>query len=85
MDDDKVILKISGHVFYVELAEALAVARVLCSVSRIKDVRINEDFGNVLFGPDIDSVNIQPMTAHYWLQLETNRKTKEAREAWGKK
>jgi hypothetical protein len=81
MDDDKVILKISGHMFYLDIAEALAVARVLCSVSRIKDVRITEDWGNVLAGPDIDSVNIQPMTAHYWLQLEANRKAKEEREA----
>ena len=81
MDDDKVILKISGHVFYMEVAEALAVAKVLCSVSRIKDVRIAEDWGNVLLGPDIESVSIQPMTAHYWLQLEANRKTKEEREA----
>ena len=81
MDDDKVILKISGHVFYMDVAEALAVAKVLCSVSRIKDVRITEDWGNVLSGPDIESVSIQPMTAHYWLQLEANRKTKEEREA----
>jgi hypothetical protein len=81
MDDDKVILKISGHIFYMDMAEALAVARVLCSVSRIKDVRITEDWGNVLLGPDIESVSIQPMTAHYWLQLEANRKAKEEREA----
>ena len=81
MDDDKVILKISGHVFYMEVAEALAVAKVLCSVSRIKDVRITEDWGNVLLGPDIESVSIQPMTAHYWMQLELNRKAKEEREA----
>jgi hypothetical protein len=81
MDDDKVILKISGHMFYLDMAEALAVARVLCSVSRIKDTRITEDWGNVLAGPDIDSVNIQPMTAHYWLHLEANRKDKEEREA----
>jgi hypothetical protein len=81
MDDDKVILKISGHMFYLDMAEALAVARVLCSVSRIKDVRITEDWGNVLAGPDIESVTIQPMTAHYWLQLEANRKAKEEREA----
>ena len=81
MDDDKVILKISGHMFYMDVAEALAVAKVLCSVSRIKDVRITEDWGNVLSGPDIESVSIQPMTAHYWLQLETNRKIKEEREA----
>ena len=81
MDDDKVILKISGHTFYLDMAEALAVARVLCSVSRIKDVRITEDWGNVLAGPDIESVSIQPMTAHYWLQLEANYKAKEEREA----
>ena len=81
MDDDKVILRIGGQVFYMEVAEALAVARVLCSVSRIKDVRITEDWGNVLAGPDNDSATIQPMTAHYWLQLETNRKIKEEREA----
>ena len=81
MDDDKVILKISGHIFYMDMAEALAVARVLCSVSRIKEMRIAEDWGNVLSGPELDSVSIQPMTAHYWLQLETNRKTKEEREA----
>jgi len=81
MDDDKVILKISGHIFYMDMAEALAVARVLCSVSRIKDVRITEDWGNVLLGPDIESVSIQPMTAHYWMQLEINRKAKEEREA----
>ena len=81
MDDDKVILKISGHVFYMEVAEALAVARILCSVSRIKEMRIAEDWGNVMSGPELDSVSIQPMTAHYWLQLETNRKIKEEREA----
>lgn len=81
MDDDKVILKISGHIFYMDMAEALAVARVLCSVSRIKEMRIAEDWGNVLSGPELDSVSIQPMTAHYWLQLETNRKIKEEREA----
>jgi hypothetical protein len=81
MDDDKVILKISGHIFYMDMAEALAVARVLCSVSRIKEMRIAEDWGNVMSGPELDSVSIQPMTAHYWLQLETNRKIKEEREA----
>ena len=81
MDDDKVILKISGHIFYMDVAEALAVAKVLCSVSRIKEMRIAEDWGNVLSGPELDSVSIQPMTAHYWLQLETNRKIKEEREA----
>ena len=81
MDDDKVILKISGHVFYMDVAEALAVAKVLCSVSRIKEMRIAEDWGNVMSGPELDSVSIQPMTAHYWLQLETNRKIKEEREA----
>ncbi len=81
MDDDKVILKISGHTFYMEIAEALAVAKVLCSVSRIKEMRIAEDWGNVMSGPELDSVSIQPMTAHYWLQLETNRKIKEEREA----
>ena len=81
MDDDKVILKISGHVFYMEVAEALAVARILCSVSRIKEMRIAEDWGNVMSGPELDSVSIQPMTAHYWLQLEANRKAKEEREA----
>jgi len=81
MDDDKVILKISGHIFYMDVAEALAVARVLCSVSRIKEMRIAEDWGNVMSGPELDSVSIQPMTAHYWLQLETNRKIKEEREA----
>ena len=81
MDDDKVILKISGHVFYMEVAEALAVARILCSVSRIKETRIAEDWGNVMSGPELESVSIQPMTAHYWLQLETNRKIKEEREA----
>jgi hypothetical protein len=26
-------------------------------------------------------VSIQPMTAHYWMQLEINRKAKEEREA----
>ena len=81
MDDDKVILRIGGQVFYMEVAEALAVARVLCSVSRIKEMRIAEDWGNVMSGPELDSVSIQPMTAHYWLQLETNRKIKEEREA----
>lgn len=81
MDDDKVILKISGHVFYMDMAEALAVARILCSVSRIKETRIAEDWGNVMSGPELESVSIQPMTAHYWLQLETNRKIKEEREA----
>ena len=81
MDDDKVILKISGHTFYMEIAEALAVAKVLCSVSRIKEMRIAEDWGNVMSGPELDSVSIQPMTAHDWLQLETNRKIKEEREA----
>ena len=81
MDDDKVILKISGHMFYMEVAEALAVAKVLCSVSRIKEMRIAEDWGNVMSGPELDSVSIQPMTAHYWLQLEANRKAKEEREA----
>ena len=81
MDDDKVILKISGHIFYMDVAEALAVAKVLCSVSRIKEMRIAEDWGNVMSGPELDSVSIQPMTAHYWLQLEANRKTKEEREA----
>jgi len=81
MDDDKVILKISGHIFYMDMAEALAVARVLCSVSRIKEMRIAEDWGNVMSGPEPDSASIQPMTAHYWLQLETNRKIKEEREA----
>jgi hypothetical protein len=80
MDDDKVILKISGHMFYMEVAEALAVARVLCSASRIKEVRVTtDDWGNMLAGPEIDSVSIQPMTAHYWLQLEANRKANEAR------
>ena len=81
MDDDKVILRIASGEFYLDLAEALAVAKVLCSVSRIKDVRIAEDWGNVLLGPDIESVSIQPMTAHYWIQLEANRKAKEEREA----
>ena len=80
MDDDKVILKISGHMFYMEVAEALAVARVLCSASRIKEVRVTtDDWGNVMSGPELDSASIQPMTAHYWLQLETNRKANEAR------
>jgi hypothetical protein len=81
MDDDKVILKVASSEFYLDLAEALAVARVLCSASRIKDMRITEDWGNVLAGPDNDSATIQPMTAHYWLQLEANRKAKEEREA----
>lgn len=81
MDDDKVILKISGNLFYLDMAEALAVAKVLCSVSRIKEMRIAEDWGNVISGPELDAVSIQPMTAHYWLQLETNRKIKEEREA----
>jgi orotate phosphoribosyltransferase len=81
MDDDKVILKISGHMFYMDMAEAITVAKILCSVSRIKEMRIAEDWGNVMSGPELDSVSIQPMTAHYWLQLETNRKTKEEREA----
>ena len=80
MDDDKVMLKISGQTFYMDMAEALTVAKILCSVSRIKEVRVtNDDWGNVLWGPDIESVAIQPMTAHYWLQLETNRKANEAR------
>ena len=81
MDDDKVILKVASGEFYLDLTEALAVAKVLCSVSRIKDVRITEDWGNVLAGPDNESATIQPMTAHYWLQLEANRKAKEEREA----
>jgi len=81
MDDDKVILKISGNLFYLDMTEALAVAKVLCSVSRIKEMRIAEDWGSVMSGPELDSVSIQPMTAHYWLQLETNRKIKEEREA----
>jgi len=81
MDDDKVILKISGHMFYMDMAEAITVAKILCSVSRIKEMRIAEDWGNVMSGPELDSVSIQPMTAHYWLQLETNRKIKEEREA----
>jgi hypothetical protein len=80
MDDDKVILKISGNMFYMDISEAITVAKILCSVSRIKEVRVtNDDWGNVLWGPDIDSVSIQPMTAHYWLQLEANRKANEAR------
>ena len=81
MDDDKVILKVASGEFYLDLAEALAVAKVLCSASRIKDMRITEDWGNVLVGPDIEAASIVPMTAHYWLQLETNRKAKEEREA----
>jgi orotate phosphoribosyltransferase len=82
MDDDKVILKISGHMFYMDMAEAITVAKILCSVSRIKEARVTtDDWGNVLAGPEIDSVSIQPMTAHYWLQLEANRKAKEEREA----
>jgi len=74
MDDDKVILKISGHIFYMDMTEAITVAKILCSVSRIKEARVTtDDWGNVLCGPDIESASIQPMTAHYWLQLETNR------------
>jgi hypothetical protein len=81
MDDDKVILKVASGEFYLDLTEALAVARVLCSVSRIKDTRITEEWGHVLVGPDIEAASIIPMTGHYWLQLEANRKAKEEREA----
>ena len=81
MDDDKVILKVASGEFYLDLTEALAVAKVLCSASRIKDMRITEEWGNVLVGPDIEAASIVPMTAHYWLQLEANRKAKEEREA----
>jgi hypothetical protein len=80
MDDDKVLLKIDTSRFYVDMAEALVIAKALGSALRIKEMRTGaDDWGDMVVEPDIGSAVILPMTGHYWLELETNRKANEAR------